>query len=202
MQSDFIHYLEEKKDIQQIILQYFELEESKNDEETILKQLNRIKQVIEKYNTFIFVLKMILNLSNNHHRYKNFYKSIDQFLSFFQDQIKYRFSNKEKFEIFKSNKRILLFLMQKNILIFDEAIFNTFFAQYENKILYFYTLKFKYENIKMNENIIMFFYPEIKQYLNKKTCEIIEQKMNILQIDLLYIKEKRVLCKSFFIKFS
>ena len=59
----------------------------------------------------------------NHYRNHNFFNKIDQILKAFKNEISQFYSNKEIFNIFKSSKRILLFLIEEKILTFDKYIY-------------------------------------------------------------------------------
>ncbi|KAK8863518.1 hypothetical protein M9Y10_011204 [Tritrichomonas musculus] len=104
-------------------------------------------------------LKTLLKISNNHHRNPNFFNKVEQILVFLKNNI-HEFSNSEIFNIFHSNKRILLFLIKEEMLTIDEHIFN--------KIM---TTK-KYVDAKFPQ----YFLPEIKQFLNESWISEFEYK--------------------------
>ena len=115
-------YLDTMKDIQENIL-YF-LEEGANSEENFLileSKFNDTKISDNKYYLLSFMY-LISKVGNNNHRFPNFFTKLDRILLFFKEDIKKYFSNSEIFNIFKSNKRILLFLIEQQIMVFDEYI--------------------------------------------------------------------------------
>ena len=69
-----------------------------------------------------------------------------------KEKITKLFSNNEIFEIFKNNKRILLFLIEEKIILIDENFKSTITSH-------------KY----INMNYFEYFYPEIKNIFNKET---------------------------------
>ena len=69
------------------------------------------------------VLHLLCSISNNHYRHTYFFNKIEKILHFFQKDIKKYFSNFEIFNIFKSNKRILLFLIERKIIYIDNNIY-------------------------------------------------------------------------------
>lgn len=103
--NKFIETLDNEKDIDQKheeFLQYL-------NETTILQANHKMRQF----------LRIIANTSISHFRTKHFYQKIERIIDSFQTQIKEKCSNEEIFNIFKINKRILLFLFQSKIIILD-----------------------------------------------------------------------------------
>ena len=145
-------YLDMMKDIQKNIL-YF-LEEEVNSEENLLileDKFNNLKISDSKYG-ILPLLHLISKIVNNYHRFPNFFSKIDKILQVFKKDIKKYFSNSEIFNIFKNNKRILLFLIEQRIIIFDECIVK--------KI----TQTNKYKKAKYPQ----YFQPEIQPFINEK----------------------------------
>lgn len=56
------------------------------------------------------LLHLISIIVNNDHRFRDFFSKIERILKYFKEDIKKYFSNSGIFNIFVSNKRILLFL--------------------------------------------------------------------------------------------
>lgn len=113
-----------------------------------------------KYEMKLF-LRLIVHLSNYHHRSTNFYHKIEMILLYFKDEFHKYFTNSEIFEIFESNKRILLFLIEQKIILFDESIYKSisriknYFLYFENEIKSFEknrNQKGKQENKKENDS--------------------------------------------------
>ena len=113
--------------------------------------MNLTKKKTFNKHEFKSLLHLILRISDNHYRGTNFFNKIEKILLFFKDDIKNKMSNSEIFQIFKSNKRILLFLIEEKIMILDEIIAESFLQTKFNKAKYF-----------------EYFLPEIKPLLNEK----------------------------------
>ena len=113
-------------------------------------QMQDIQNTREEFEKFIY---LILNICNNHYRYAGFLNKIFQVLLYFQNDIKHHFSNFEIYYIFMTNKTILLFLIQKQILIVDDCIANYLFY---------------------SENCA-FFWPEIKPFISKEKVDLFEK---------------------------
>ena len=97
------------------------------------------------------LLHLLLKLANNHHRSPNFFSKIKQILYFFKEDIIKYFSNSEIFNIFKSNKCILLYFIEENILTMDKYIINKIIS----------TKKY------LQANYLEYFSPEIKPFMNE-----------------------------------
>ena len=141
-------YLEEMGKIQKSILDLLEDEtiiDGKFQSPTII--FDDLKIYDNKYK-LMSLLHLLLKISNHHHRNLNFINKIEKILLDFKDSIKKYFSNIEIFNIFKGNKRIILFLIEEKILIIDENIIKRITSQ-------------KYEKKKY----LQYFSPEIKPFI-------------------------------------
>ena len=121
-QAFIIQYFEKAKFIQENILQYFE-KDLNNDEDTEIL-LNDFEKCQIKQNPIFLkeVLTMISTISNHHHRSNNFITKVEKIIGAYKKEIKQFYSNFEIFNIFHSNKRILLFLFEEKNLIPDETL--------------------------------------------------------------------------------
>ena len=148
----FQEYLDTMKDIEGNIV-YF-LEEEANSEENFLileSKFNDTKKSDSKY-YLLSIMHLISNIVYNHHRFPNFFAKIERILLFFKEDIKKYFSNSEVFNIFRSNKRILLFLIEQQLIIIDEYIVRKI-AKTD-----------KYIRAKYPQ----YFQPEIQPFINEK----------------------------------
>ena len=158
-------YIEEKKEIYDILMLFIENTENDTYEKDCLSLIDNIfhqsqeeEELGEKIEQFF---QLIVNIANNHHREKTFFNKIYQIIENYQYQIKQTFSNRRIFDIFKSNKKILLFLFENKIITIDSEI---------------------YKEIEYNENgFIQFFYPEFKEFLEEGKRHAIEKEL--LEID-------------------
>lgn len=68
------------------------------------------------------LLHLIVTITNYHHHGLDFMSKIFRILQILLDDIKKFYINSEIFNIFKSKKRILLFLIEEKIMVFDDNI--------------------------------------------------------------------------------
>ncbi|KAK8848312.1 hypothetical protein M9Y10_019373 [Tritrichomonas musculus] len=118
-------YMEKTKHIQKAFLNY--LEDESNENETNFDDLIRylkVSKIQENKLELQGILHLISEVSNYHQRTRIFINKIEKILQLFESEIKENFSNLQIFNIFKSNKRILLFLFESQIIIPNKAIFN------------------------------------------------------------------------------
>ena len=118
----FQEYLNMMRTIQEIILNFLE-DEAKSEENLLIlrNKLINLKISDSKYD-LLSLLHLISKIGNNYHRFPIFFNKIEKILQLFKEDIKKYFSNSEIFTIFKSNKRILLFLIEQQIVVVDEFI--------------------------------------------------------------------------------
>ena len=121
-QMDFQEVLERKKSIQKILLDFLEndsdIEENYQKIISILKD-QKIKESQPELKEFLYLLSKICKY---HNRSNSFSSKMQQILKSVQNDIKQTFSNSEIFDIFKSNKDILLFLLKEKIIVPDKSI--------------------------------------------------------------------------------
>ena len=146
-------YLNMMKHINEKITNF--LEDEANSEECFLILEDQFKfnnpKISDTKHDFLSLLHFICKIGNNHHRCPNFFCKIERILLIFKEDIKKSFSNSEIFNIYRSNKRILLFLIEQQIIVIDEYIVK--------KI----TKTSKYIEAKYPQ----YFQPEIKTFINE-----------------------------------
>ncbi|KAK8840313.1 hypothetical protein M9Y10_030869 [Tritrichomonas musculus] len=150
------NYLNKMKEIQNTFLKYVENEESTNDQYNKLIKIFDDEKIANNQHKLKSVLYLLLNVSNYHHRGPNFFDKIFKIILVFRDSIKKYYSNYETFNIFKSNNKILLFLVEEKIITIDESVANT---------------------IKNTANKVKYFWPEMKQYYDEKTAKKISKEI-------------------------
>ena len=148
---DIDQTLEDLKTIQDHLLDYIEDEENTKDNFYRLIILFDDLNITDDHYDFKSILKLIVKISNNHHHGPKFYHKIDNILNLFKDEIKKYFTNSEIFNIFKSNKRILLFLIENKVMTIDKYIVCKL-------------MKDKYKIRKYPQ----FFLPEIKPFITRR----------------------------------
>ena len=149
-ESDIIEKLLEKhKKNQKELLNFLDNDENIDLNFHNLKIFFEDTKIRDHQHEFRLFWRMLMKIVNNHHHGPNFLSKIEQIILYFKDDIK-KYSNIEKFNLFKSNKRILLFLIEEKILIVDEYFIRQIIK--DKYLLYNYHL---------------YFAPEIKPFINE-----------------------------------
>ncbi|KAK8839459.1 hypothetical protein M9Y10_031814 [Tritrichomonas musculus] len=164
LQQQIQKYIDEKKELYRILMKYIEkLDQYEDDFQNLIKILNNYK-LAENSEEMEKFLQLITNIADNHHRGVNFILKIKKILLSIQCDIKQTLPNLHIYEIFQNNKVLLLFLLENNILILDEIIYNDISVKVEAN----------------NTKYCHFFYPEIKKFIgDEKTKEIEEELLSI-----------------------
>ena len=144
-------FLRNMKNIQSSIISYIEDNENLEEKFAIISDQIDNYKFIDNIDEMKIIFQLIVNISNNCHRYSDFWEKIEQILKLFKNAICDNFTNEEIYDIFQSNKRILLFLMEENILAIDKKCCVKLFSQN--------SIKFKYPH---------YFSTEIRQFANEK----------------------------------
>ena len=157
-------FMNKMQNIQEKILDYLNEEESQ--ESQLFEFFNEQKLRDNKHDFKIF-LHFISKISQNTCQTSYLFPKIFGILKFFQEDITKYFSNNEIFNIFKSSKRILLFLFENKIITMNEFISHVMKSK-------------KYKN----RYYIEFFYPEIKPFISEAiSSSIISEHPEILTIE-------------------
>ena len=120
----FETFVEKMKSIQSSLLEFLEEESDGEDKYDNFINLVSTQQIINEKDEFKALLRLIMSIVNNHHRDRNFISKVERVLRQFKQGLQKYFSNSEIFNIFKDNKRILLFLLEEKMMIIDEYIFS------------------------------------------------------------------------------
>ena len=115
-------FLDKNKKIQDELLDFIRNDENDTESFQNLQTLFDDINIRNDKHDLTTLLHLLTKISNNHHRGPSFFDKIEKIIIIFKDDIKSFFSNSEIFNIFRSNKKILLFLIEEKILIFDEYI--------------------------------------------------------------------------------
>lgn len=110
------------RSIQSEFLKFIDDDENFEEKFQNLLLLFEDKKIRENKNDLRLFLHHITSVCANHHRNKNFFNKIERVIKLFKDEIKKFYINSEIFSIFRKDKRILLFLVEEKILIFDEYV--------------------------------------------------------------------------------
>ncbi|KAK8891517.1 hypothetical protein M9Y10_028729 [Tritrichomonas musculus] len=137
--------------IQSCLLDFIEKEDNNEENFQDLEILFDEHKIKEKKYYLISIFHLIAEIANNHYRSSNFFEKLGKIILFFKEEIKQSFSNKQIFNFFKSNKRLLLFLLEEKLMIIDDYVFNE--ITYGNFSSMYYP---------------QYFYYEIKDFLSQK----------------------------------
>ena len=123
---DCQEYLKKMKEIHNLLLSYINNDDNSDDGYQTLINCIEIHNILQDKKDFKKFLQLILKISKNCHWISGFFERIEEIILNLKDEINQAFSNIKIFYIFRNNKRILLFLIQKNIIILDQKEKNTF----------------------------------------------------------------------------
>ena len=153
-------YIRLKKELHDFLIQLLEKDDfSDQDNQDLIDFINS-QNYLENREEFIYFLILLVNISNNYHRGPNFIKNLENIILCLEELIKQILSNREIYGIFKNNKLIFLFLVQRKILLFDEFIINDL------------------EKNLMNESdYCHFLFPEVKDLISKKLKKQIKKEL-------------------------
>ena len=174
-------YLTDMKNIQKNILYFLETETEQELNFQNLIDFFDERVIIEHKHELKSTLYLISKISQNHHRGPDFFSKIERIIKHFKENIKKFFTNSEIFNIFKNDKRILLFLFEEKIIEMNGYIVKVMTKT--NKYIkanypeYFSPeIKlFEKDEIKLSEN----FYNNRKIGENEKIiCELIRKDMS------------------------
>ncbi|KAK8842409.1 hypothetical protein M9Y10_025992 [Tritrichomonas musculus] len=121
MEQDIPEFIDHLKEIQEFIIDYV----NKNDQEYELDFLDQYVTNNDSQN-LKELLHIISKISNHHCHSSQFYQRIEQILLYLKTGITSNFTNFTLFNIFKRNKRVLLILLQNDMIIFDTLICDYF----------------------------------------------------------------------------
>ena len=115
-------YLDEIKSIQSGFLEFIENDENVETNFQNLFLLLEDKKIRGNKHALRLFLHHVASVCANHHRGKDFFDKIMRVIQIFKSEISKYYLNSEIFSIFKRYKRILLFLIEEKMLIFDEYV--------------------------------------------------------------------------------
>ena len=150
-------YINKKKEVYSIILQYIDDEENDLFDDLIKKIKAQINP--ENPSELKLFIRLLIDISNNHHRNPNFFEKL--FCLFQCFDIKQTLTNSVIFDLTKSNKIILLYLIDQKIITINEEIVELTISMMHNN-------QTKY---------CLFFYPEIKEFVDIEKQKILENEL-------------------------
>ena len=117
---DYNEYLNKKIELCNIFLQFIDKRCDDDYDYQNLMDILEKQEIVENREEMLLFLHLLVRITDNHHRLPDFYLKIEKILQNFLQNIKSTFLNSELFNIFKSNKILVLFLIQNNIIVIDE----------------------------------------------------------------------------------
>ena len=154
-------YLNEMKMVQNSLLAFLEnsgeLSDNYDEDLTTLLDSDNIRHHQHKIKSILYLLSKV---SNAHHRSCNLINKIEQIIEKLRHRIKHYFKAHEIFNIFKGNKRILVFLFEKNIITIDQEM-----------------AKFLTSDDYTIANYTEYFFTELKPFLPQSTIDGIEKNL-------------------------
>ena len=143
-------YLERKKEIQNNFLTLIEKDDYVEENYQSLIEIIDNQKIQKNQYELKLILYLIVKISNHHYRRPNFFNKIERVLLYMQNEIKTNFSNIEIFNIFKSNKRLLLFILENQLINIDKSIIESMTKYKYYKSAYF-----------------LYFFPEFKSFIRR-----------------------------------
>ena len=165
IQQEIQDYIDEMKELYDNLMIFLENPDESDEPFFHVFSIDHYEGDREKLEQF---LQLIANIASNHNPKNNLFKKIFNIILNLKDQIKQTFSNLQIFDIFKSNKAILLFLFENQIIIYDEDINKEIISIIE-------------EN---GNRYCHFFYPEVKEFNGEQKIrdiknELLEKDSNV-----------------------
>ena len=113
---EYQEYINQKKEIYGSLYLFIKEENEEQEEEENYQSLlvNIEKQIIQKSKEDLGIfLRLLLNIFNHHHRYPNFSTKMFKILDYLSETVKKIFTSIEIFKLLKSNRLIILHLIDK-----------------------------------------------------------------------------------------
>lgn len=135
IKMDVQQIIDAKKNLQRSFIDYLE---GNDDEENQMNLMDLLidQQIYKNYDDLKIFLRMINKISKNHCRNPQFFSKIEKIILYFKDEIQNFFTNDEIIQIFRQNRRILLFLIEEKIITLNEKNIETL-KKYKNFENYF-----------------------------------------------------------------
>lgn len=166
------NYIDKMKDFQETLLEFID-----NDIDDITEFSNIIDFIASQKSRdeIRSILELIANISKHHQRLPTFFTKIKQVLLQIKDEIQNFFLNYEIFRIFQGNKRLLLLLIEEEIMKPDKLI-----AEAIQKDKY------------LARDYHSYFYPEMNSFYDRKfKKKVLSETIELQENDIDKFNEKR-----------
>ena len=131
MEEEFLIYFNKKKALHNLFLLYLDSDENSLDNKNNLIKFINSQKIQENRVEFEHFLRLLLVLTEHHHRQQNFLDKIEQIISNFSNNIKQNFSFHEIMDIFYNCKQILLILIKNKTIDLNEDFIKVIFREEE-----------------------------------------------------------------------
>lgn len=119
---DINEYLSKMEALQQALISFIDSESEMEENFQILLQIFEDHKIRDDRNELKLFFKLITKISNHFYRPQNFFEKIEKIILLFKKEIIEKFNQTEIFDLFKNNKRILLFLFNEKIISMNQTI--------------------------------------------------------------------------------
>ncbi|KAK8870239.1 hypothetical protein M9Y10_008116 [Tritrichomonas musculus] len=153
--DEFLICIQKAKELYFEVLKYLDNLDDVNDH--LLKLL---KEISEDEFSLIELLNLLDRISMNHHGIS--IEKVGKILSICKEKIQEKVPNNKICQIFKQNKKVLLFLIENHFIKFDRSALNVLSNQYQSNRRYHEEPKY---------NILEYLKPEIKQMKSDSSSE-------------------------------
>ena len=109
-------FLLKMKNIQNLFLKYIDCEYNEEENYLKLKKMIDESKIQDNPQELLELLHILINVSSNHHRVSNFFEKIIRILKYLKYPMKNNISKSALINIFKDNKRMILFLYEEKII--------------------------------------------------------------------------------------
>ena len=149
----YSEYIQDKKNFLEILLDYIDGEENIEEHYQKLADYLDDKKIRENLSELKIFFILLTKISNFHNRSTDFFTKIEKLILLFKNELSNCFSKSEILDIFRSNKRLLLFLFEENILIFDQSICNLISSENDTYYYFYPEIKSHFPNFEREKSI-------------------------------------------------
>ena len=161
-------YINQKKEIQALLLKYFDGPCFSNENFNELIDFLKKQNILTNRDELLAIMNLILAITSYKRYNSDILYKIDHIITYLQDNIQTYFTNIKIYEIFRNCKAILRLLLNKQILKVDEKL----------------SLELYYKKNKNGTKYRHFFYPEIKPFLTADQSKEIEEELRKIDSDI------------------
>lgn len=149
-------YIKEAKELYSSISNFLNSEDDFKEEFSTLTKTIENQEIIKSREKFTKFLQLLYCIGDNHQRTANLFNKLCIIFQYLNDIGQFPISDQEIFEIYKRNKRLLLFLFENNFLKLSESL---------------------YTQINKKSEFRYYFYSEIKNYIDESSAKLLENEI-------------------------